>query len=116
MSMKNRNSERFPDDIKSWLESQDWIFAKTYAKKWPHDYLVRERVDEDMFLKAVVHTRVNGYIGKFYKSKIPYFDEDGYVYWTMGAPLDITIILNRCRLEQTYEYRLEHGLLPTGTA
>ena len=34
------------------------------------------------------------------------------VYWTMGAPLAETIIINRCRKEDTYEERLRRGTLP----
>ena len=34
------------------------------------------------------------------------------VYWTMGAPLDETTIINRCRKEDTYEERLKRGTLP----
>jgi len=41
-----------------------------------------------------------------------YFDEDGLVYWTMGAPIEETIIINRCPKESTYEYRLKQGTLP----
>jgi hypothetical protein len=44
--------------------------------------------------------------------KITYYDEDGLVYWTMGAPVEETTIINRCRKEQTYEYRLAHDDLP----
>lgn len=43
---------------------------------------------------------------------ITYFDEDGRVYWTMGAPIEDTTIVNRCIKERSYEYRLEHGTLP----
>jgi hypothetical protein len=43
---------------------------------------------------------------------ITYFDEDGRVYWTMGAPIEETTIVNRCTKEQTYEYRLKNGTLP----
>jgi len=48
----------------------------------------------------------------FYKKKITYFDEDGLVYWTMGAPIEETTIINRCTKENTYEYRLKMGTLP----
>ena len=34
------------------------------------------------------------------------------VYWTMGAPIEETIIINRCKKEQTYEYRLLNGTIP----
>lgn len=33
-------------------------------------------------------------------------------YWTMGAPVEETIIINRCRKEETYEVRLAEGMLP----
>ena len=44
--------------------------------------------------------------------KITYYDEDGLVYWTMGAPLSETTIINRCKKENSYEYRLANGTLP----
>jgi len=34
------------------------------------------------------------------------------VYWTMGAPIEETTIVNRCTSEQSYEYRLKYGTLP----
>ena len=52
-------------------------------------------------------------MGSFYKKKITYYDEDDLVYWTMGAPVEETTIINRCRKEQTYAYRLAHNDLPT---
>ena len=32
--------------------------------------------------------------------------------WTMGEPIEVTTIINRCRKEQTYENRLKCGTLP----
>jgi hypothetical protein len=29
-----------------------------------------------------------------------YFDLDGWSYWTMGAPLDQTVLINRARSDQ----------------
>ena len=104
--------ESFPPDLLGFVKNQQWIFAKTYAETWPHEYLVRERVDEEYFMKLVQHIRANGYQGNFYKKEITYYDEDGLVYWTMGAPLEETTIINRCRSDQTYEYRLAHNDLP----
>lgn len=103
---------RFPPDLRVFVNQEKWTFAKTYASTWPHEYIVRERVDEGLFIQLVQHIRTYGYEGRFYRKPITYFDEDGMVYWTMGAPIDETIIVNRCRKEQTYEYRLKHGTLP----
>ena len=104
--------KRFPDKIKEFINNTQWIFAKTYADTWPHHYIVRDRVDEKLFLETVRHIRRFGYEGRFYKKKITYFDEDGLVYWTMGAPVEETTIINRCTKENTYEYRLKMRTLP----
>lgn len=104
--------KRFPDEIKDFINSAQWTFAKTYADTWPHYYIVRHKVDEKLFVETVRHIRRFGYEGRFYKMKITYFDEDGLVYWTMGAPIDETTIINRCPKENTYEYRLKKGTLP----
>jgi hypothetical protein len=102
----------FSKELKDFINKSKWIFAKTYAETWPHHYIVRERVDEDLFRKLVEHIRQSGYEGPFYSKKYIYFEEDGYVYWTMGAPIEETTIINRCTKENTYEYRLKMGTLP----
>ncbi|MEO7538867.1 MAG: hypothetical protein ABIV21_02485 [Pyrinomonadaceae bacterium] len=98
--------------LKDFVASQEWTFAKTYASTWPHEYIVRDRVDEGLFLALVRHIRKSGYEAKFYKMTITYFDEGDLVYWTMGEPLNVTTIINRCRKEQTYESRSSAGTLP----
>ncbi len=101
-----------PDKVRRFVNESVWIFAKTYAKTWPHEYIVKDKVDKKLFLKLVKHIRTHGYIGKFYKKDIVYFDDQNMVYWTMGAPIEETTIINRCSKEQTYEYRLAHNDLP----
>jgi hypothetical protein len=102
----------FPPNIKAFVNQQQWTFAKTYAQTWPHEYLVRDRVGEERLVLLIKHIRKYGYEGRFYHKTITYFDQDGMVYWTMGAPVEETTIVNRCSKEQTYEYRLEHDTLP----
>jgi hypothetical protein len=53
-----------------------------------------------------------GYESPFYDKNYRYFEEDGYVYWTIGASIEETTIINRCTKENTYEYRLKMGTLP----
>ena len=60
----------------------------------------------------VEHIRAHGYEGHFYQRAIIYYEEAGMVYWTMGAPLHETTIVNRCDGTQTYEARLAAGTLP----
>ena len=100
-----------PNDLIEFIQSVHWAYAKTMPK-WPHEYIVREQVDEALFVKLVKHIREYGYDGKFYTKTITYFDHEGMTYWTMGAPVDETIIINRCKKENTYEVRLQAGRLP----
>ena len=101
----------FPVVLRDFVDDAEWTFAKTMPE-WPHEYIVRERVDEDLFVTLVRHIRTAGYEGKFYQRSMTFYDEDGMVYWTMGAPLDETIIVNRCKKEDSYESRLQSGFLP----
>ena len=101
----------YPPELRDFVNREAWTYAKTMPQ-WPHEYIVRERVDEDLFVKLVKHIRTHGYEGNFYRRKIIYYDEDGLTYWTMGAPVEETIIINRCKKENTYEVRLAEGRLP----
>ena len=100
-----------PDDLRAFVNAVKWTYAKTMPK-WPHEYIVRQRVDEALFVRLVRHIRAHGYEGRLYARAITYYDDDGLVYWTMGAPLEETIIINRCKQEDTYESRLRNGALP----
>jgi hypothetical protein len=111
--MAGKEQRKFSEGLLRFVSEESWTFAKTYARTWPHEYLVRGRVDEALFVELVKHIRTNGYLGRFYSKEITYFDEDGLVYWAMGAPIEETTIVNRCRREQTYEYRLAHNDLPS---
>jgi len=80
--------------------------------EWPHEYIVRRDCPQDLFEMLVRHIREHGYHGSFYERPITYFDEDNLVYWTMGAPLAETTIINRCLKKDSYEQRLKDGALP----
>jgi hypothetical protein len=101
----------FSDQIKDFIQSVTWTYARTMPE-WPHEYIVRYKVDKELFLEMVRHIREFGYQGPFYEKTLTYFEEAGKVYWTMGEPLDKTIVINRCREEDTYEVRRKNGTLP----
>jgi hypothetical protein len=107
----NGIAEPLPEDLKRFVNDERWTYAKTMPT-WPHEYLVRGRVDEALFVKLVTHIRTHGYEGHFYQKKITYFDEDGLVYWTMGEALEVTTIINRCRKEDSFQSREASGTLP----
>jgi len=55
----------FPQPLRNFVDRETWTYAKT-SPKWPHEYLVRERVgDESLFVQLVEHIRSEGYKGSF---------------------------------------------------
>jgi hypothetical protein len=102
---------KFPIVLREFIDTSKWTFAKTMPK-WPHEYIVREKVDESLFIILVRYIRDNGYEGMFYKKIITYFNDGEFIYWDMGGSLEETGIINRCRKEDSYENRLLNGTLP----
>jgi hypothetical protein len=59
------SSQGFPDKVRAFVDRERWTYAKTMPE-WPHEYLVRDRVDEVLFVRVVEHIRACGYEGHFY--------------------------------------------------
>ena len=91
-----------PDNLKTFIENSIWIFAKT----WPHEYIVQEKVDNALFLELAHHIDTFGHEKYFYTKKMTYFDYNGHVYWHMEN------IINRCITSETYWERKKDGRLP----
>ena len=103
--------KNFTDEIKAFIDSSKWTYAKTMPL-WKHCYIVRCSDNEAMFVTTVEYIRMHGYEGRFYKQTNKYFDDDEYSYWTMGASIGETVIINRCFKNDTYEKRFANGTLP----
>ncbi|MDA3949419.1 MAG: hypothetical protein PF508_09340 [Spirochaeta sp.] len=109
-----------PQELDRFTETVDWVFAVTYAKTWPHHYIVKDLVDEKLFIELVRHIRRYGYEGRFYNTSITYFEYGGNVYWTMVPPEgdskwyppEEETIINRCPKDATYDARLRARTLP----
>jgi len=72
--------KELPKHLAKFISDADWIFAKTYAQTWPHEYIARNKVDKTLFVELIKHTRKHSYIGKFYQKDIPYCNIDNMVY------------------------------------
>ena len=84
--------------FESFIATSVWIFAKTMPHI-PHEYTLRKHAaDEAEFEAAVMFIRGHGYQARWGKYNHTYFDVDGWQYWTMGAPLAATILINRADL------------------
>ena len=89
-----------PDDLRAFVANARWIFARTMPKS-PHWYTLRRENPEGSFEAFVLFIRENGYDEEFGGRWYTKFDLDGWSYWTMGAPLDETILINRAKLDLT---------------
>ena len=100
------------DDARAYIGSVRWQFAKTMPQ-WPHEYTVRRFEDpqeqQALFERAVEFIRANGECRKFEPTgrMSVYLDIDERQYWTMGAPVEKTIIINRAWLD--WRERLARG-------
>lgn len=90
----------------AFIEETPWTFAKTYARHWPHEYIVRERVDAGLFDELAEHIDKHGYPSHYYAIEQTYFDFDGRTYWHMGN------VINRCPEADTYHRREREDRLP----
>ncbi len=54
------SSQRLPGHLRAFVDRERWTFAKTMPE-WPHEYIVRERVDERLFVDLVGHIRAHGH-------------------------------------------------------
>ena len=90
--------------VRNFIDNRFWKFAKTYAKSAPHSYTVRDWVLdlEDDFSKMVELIREYGRAERFYSKVYYYLYLDGQKYWTMGDPVDTTILINRCEWGNYY--------------
>ncbi len=86
-------------EIKEYIGIVRWQYAKTMPEH-PHEYTVKEWDLEkiDMFNKFVMFIRKEGYDEYFSRRKMRYYDIGGYKYWTMGAPVEKTILINRAKI------------------
>lgn len=102
-------------DFQQFIAWHKWTFAKTYAAFCPHEYVVKDRLTEEekrIFEQIVVFIRENGFTA-VYGRKGPnhYYTVDEHYYWTMGAPIEETTILNRAKLSDYTFTETERGLV-----
>ncbi len=101
-----------PMDVRQFVESTAWTFAKTYAATWPHEYIVRNEGNAPMILALARHIFDHGVDGRFYHQVRKYHHEGGKVYWSMDDTAEATDLINRCDEAQKYEARSAAGTLP----
>jgi hypothetical protein len=81
----------------AYISAVKWQEAKTMRDFAPHEYTIRKWNEalEPEFVWFVEWIRREGYTEQWGGRKYAYLDIDGHKYWTMGAPISQTIVINR---------------------
>jgi len=101
------------EQARRFVAKSRWIFAKTMPR-WPHWYCLRRDAllagHEDEFLAMVAFIREVGVVRPWPRdARVPryhhtYLDLDGWSYWTMGAPVEETTLINRARVDSADQF------------
>ena len=85
------------EEFIKFVESWDWTFSKTYAKKSPHEYIVckANHPRRAEYEKAVQFIRENGEPEKYFRATFTVYKVNGHKYWTGNKPMSGEWILNR---------------------
>jgi len=88
----------------SIFESERWTFAKTMPAI-PHQWVSRKTwSNRHSFDQAVQYIRDHGRKERWGRYNHEYLYLSGYKYWTMGASVEDTLIINRARPEYNANY------------
>jgi len=88
------------EEFGEFVSHAEWTFAKAMPHI-PHEYTLKKNNPPDVFSAAVMFIREKGEIRPWGEHLHTYFDHDGWTYWTMGAALHETILINRERTHNT---------------
>lgn len=105
-------------DFESYVQQVNWIFAKSYANKSPHWYTIKAHRPDlaETFEIALIFIRKFGADENYYGTKFVCFYFAGYKYWTMGAPVWETILINRTDMASCERFGItwkpQHGYVP----
>lgn len=76
-----------------------WRFARTMPDQ-PHEYTVRGETPDEEFHWFVLYISDHGHRAKYGGRYYTYLKVDAWRYWTMGAPVGETTIINRAKVSE----------------
>ena len=93
------NIELNYNKLRSMIARCEWTFAKTMPFA-PHEYIVKDKcpLAAEDFEYFVNMQREHGVKERWGKYNNPYLYIDDYKYWTMGAPIEETTVINRAKV------------------
>ena len=83
-----------------FIQDRKWTFAKSYPTL-PHEYTVKTYDQDNEFMWFVKLIRQYGEVRSFFgRRNFTYLVFGDEQYWTMGAPIEETIIINRAAVRR----------------
>jgi len=106
--MMNINlSKKESEELKEFIDSMTWTFAKTMSNI-PHWYILWDNMvtpeDKKMFYKLVDYTFKYSVERSFGKRVYKYFLFDGRKYWSMNKDAKATGLINTALMSPTEAY------------
>lgn len=96
-----------PNEIQSALESNDWVFAKSMGDN-PHWYTLRDKWNHSIpFSDIVEFVRECGTPRKWFRATFVYWKLGFHEYWSMGAAIDETTLINRAYVGKALSISLD---------
>jgi hypothetical protein len=87
------------EEFAAFVAAAPWTFATTMPEQ-PHEYTLRKEHDPATFEAAVAFIREHGDRRRWGRHTHTYYDLDGRTYWTLGWPVEQTVVLNRADLQE----------------
>jgi hypothetical protein len=97
-------------EFERFVEGVKWTFAKTMPQN-PHEYTLSTNTSRDNFELAVLFIREEGYQHTYGRWEYTQLEAGEYFYWTMGAELSCTVVINRKLRDPEAQARLRKRLL-----
>lgn len=95
------NCENYTEkEFKHFVNQFEWTFAKTYAEKAPHEYIVLSKVGlnhREEFIKIAQFIRDKGFKAYYYTREGFYYRIGENYYWTMDEKVEDTDLINRAK-------------------
>lgn len=93
-------------EAKKFIENSKWVFAKSYADTFPHEYTTRDKAEDiGIFEDFIRYMRDNSKIKSFFGKAYLYCEIDGLEYWEMGRPIKTIVVINRAKIDDDRGYR-----------
>lgn len=72
------------NELVGFIAAAKWTFARTMPE-WPHEYIVRQRVDPILFDRLAGHIQAHGFEGHYYERKNLYFRDGELRYGSLAT-------------------------------